>query len=244
MLDPPVLTPADDAFGVLHGDPPVAALDEDDRADHGDDHDRQQEHDAQRPDLPGLHLIERGQDHRVRQVDDDAGEDQQRHAVADAALGDLLAQPHDEHRAGGQRQHGHQPEAPARVVHQRQTAGDASVVRSSQMAIAERLHERQHQRQVARVLGDLAAAELAFLRDPLEIRPHDRQQLQDDRRADVRHHAEREDRHARQVAAGEHVVEAEHRVVRLIGEQRQRFLVHARRRDVIARPGTRRAAPA
>jgi len=28
--------------------------------------------------------------------DDDAGENQKRHAVADTALGDLLAQPHDE----------------------------------------------------------------------------------------------------------------------------------------------------
>ena len=38
----------------------------------------------------------------ARQADDDAGEDQQRHAVADAALSDLLAQPHDEGGAGGQ----------------------------------------------------------------------------------------------------------------------------------------------
>ena len=36
------------------------------------------------------------------QADDDAGEDQQRHTVADAALGDLLTQPHDEGSAGGQ----------------------------------------------------------------------------------------------------------------------------------------------
>ena len=39
---------------------------------------------------PGLHLVERLQD-AAREADDDAGEDQQRHAVADAALGDLLA---------------------------------------------------------------------------------------------------------------------------------------------------------
>ena len=68
-------------------------------------------------------------------------------------------------------------------------------------------------RAVARVLRDLPAAELAFLREPLEVRPDDRQQLQDDRRADVRHDAEREDRHLRQVLAREHVVQAEHRVL-------------------------------
>ena len=39
------------------------------------------------------------------QADDDAGEDEQRHAVADAALGDLLTQPHDEGGAGSEREH-------------------------------------------------------------------------------------------------------------------------------------------
>ncbi len=42
----------------------------------------------------------------ARQPDDNAGKNQQRHAVADAALRDLLAQPHDERAARGQRQHG------------------------------------------------------------------------------------------------------------------------------------------
>ena len=50
----------------------------------------------------------------ARQADHDAGKDQQRHAVADAALGDLLAQPHDEGAAGSQGQHRHQDEADAR----------------------------------------------------------------------------------------------------------------------------------
>ena len=66
--------------------------------------------------------------HRVREVDDDAGEDDERHAVADAALGDLLAEPHDERRAGRQREHRQQPEAPARAVDERQTAGDVRLL--------------------------------------------------------------------------------------------------------------------
>ncbi len=45
------------------------------------------------------------------QAHHDAGEDQQAHAVADAAVGNLLAQPHDEGGAGGQGHHGHQDEA-------------------------------------------------------------------------------------------------------------------------------------
>src|SRR6185436_9011891 len=45
-----------------------------------------------------------------------------------------------------------------------------------------------------------------------------------------------EDGDSRQAAAGEHVVETEHRAGSLFGEQAQRFLVHARRRNVITDP--------
>jgi len=99
---------------------------------------------------------------------------------------------------------------------------------------AERLHEAQDNRPVARVLRDLAAPELAFLRQPLEVRPDDGEQLQDDRRADVRHDAEREDRDARQAPAGEHVVHAEHRVLELPRELAERREVHPRHGDVVA----------
>ena len=132
----------------------------------------------------------------------------------------------------------HQPEAPARVVDERQAAGDLRLALEEDRD-AERLHDAQQDRAVARVLRDLAAAELAFLRQPLEVRPDDRQQLQDDRRADVRHDAEREDRHLRQVAAREHVVEAEHRVLRLRAPSSASAAVFdAGRRDVAARRGT------
>ena len=40
-----------------------------------------------------------------REAADDRGEDQQRHAVADAALGDQLAHPHEQGGAGGEREH-------------------------------------------------------------------------------------------------------------------------------------------
>ena len=53
------------------------------------------------------------------QAHHDADENDQRHAVADAALADLLAQPHDEGRTGGQRQNGHQHKGGARIIDQR-----------------------------------------------------------------------------------------------------------------------------
>ena len=49
-------------------------------------------------------------DDGVRQVGDDAGEDDQRNAVADAARGDLLAEPHQEHGAADQRDDGRDAE--------------------------------------------------------------------------------------------------------------------------------------
>ena len=55
-----------------------------------------------------------------RQADHDAGEDDERDAVADAALGDLLAEPHDERGPGRQGQHREEAETPARVRHQRE----------------------------------------------------------------------------------------------------------------------------
>ncbi len=228
---PAVHAPAHHALGVVHRDAAMRPLHVHDARDHRHHH-QQQQRQPQQADFARLQLIQR-RHHRARQPDDDARVDDERHAVADAALGDLLAEPHHEDRARGQREHGQQAEAPARLVHQRQATGDVGLPLQEDRD-AERLDDRQQDRPVAGVLRDLPATQLAFLRDALEGRPHHRQQLQDDRRADVRHHAEREDRHARQVAARKQVVQAEHRVARLLGQQRQRLGVHTGRRDVVA----------
>ena len=50
------------------------------------------------------------------QADDDAGEDEQAHTVADTALGDLLAEPHDEGGAGGEGDDAERDEGAARMV--------------------------------------------------------------------------------------------------------------------------------
>ena len=97
-----------DPLGVLHRDAPLAALDEDDKRDDGDHRHDQQEQSRNRQGSPGLgaRLI-----HQIRDAagntHHDAGEDQQAHAVADAAVGNLLTQPHDECRARRQGEHGH-----------------------------------------------------------------------------------------------------------------------------------------
>ena len=54
---------------------------------------------------------------------DDAGQDDQRDAVADAARGDLLAEPHQEHRAADQGHDRDQAEEQPGIEHRRFGAG-------------------------------------------------------------------------------------------------------------------------
>ena len=81
----------------------------------------------------------------------DTGKNQQRHAVADAAFGNLLTQPHDEDTARGQRQHRHQDETDAGIEYEiarlLQADGDA-----------EGLDRAEHDCQIAGPLRDLFAA--------------------------------------------------------------------------------------
>jgi hypothetical protein len=59
-------------------------------------------------------------------------------------------------------------------------------------------------------LRDLATPELAFLLQALQIRPYHHQQLQNNRRGDVRHDAKRKNRQPAEIAAAEEVDNAQH----------------------------------
>ncbi len=143
----------------------------------------------------------------------DRGEDQQRHAVADSALGDELGEPHDEAGARGHRDDHEQLRPPGLVGQELVAGGDAAVAEELTAAgdrdERRRLQERERDREVARVLGEAGLACLALLVQRLEVRDDDAQQLHDDRRRDVRHDAEREDRQLQQRAAREEVDERE-----------------------------------
>src|SRR5208337_4235216 len=83
---------ADYAFGVLHRNTALAAFDEDDKRNHGDHQHYQQQHRRNGESAPslGLNFVpEVG--YAAGQAHYDAGKDEQRHAVTDAAFGDLLA---------------------------------------------------------------------------------------------------------------------------------------------------------
>ena len=150
----------------------------------------------------------------ARQAHHDAGEDQQAHAVADAAVGDLLTQPHDEGGAGGEGHHGHQDEAWSRVQH----VGDAARAVGQGEGDGQRLHRAQDHGDVAGPLGDLAPPQLAFLLQLGQRFVDHGQQLEDDGGGDVGHDAQGEDGQAAKVSAAEQVDQAEGAACLLIEE--------------------------
>ncbi len=154
---------------------------------------------------------------------DDAGEDDEADAVADAPLGDELADPHQDDRARGQgRDLGQRLEA-RQVERARQ-----DVLRRQQGQHAVGLQDRHRDGQVAGVLVDLVAPELTLAAERLERRHDARHQLHDDRGVDVRVHPQRDDREVRQAAAREQVEQADQRVA--LDELLQLRLVDARDR--------------
>jgi hypothetical protein len=190
----------DHAPGVLHRDAALGLLHEDDAGD-----DAQTHHDDQQEGEGAVLLEDR--EHGAREGGHDLGEDQDRHAVADAAVGDELAEPHDDR---GARHHGDHDQQEAEdvvgVVQQRQRAGPAEELSGpGEGHDAGRLQQRQAQRQVAGVLGDLLLAGLTLLLQGLQPRYDDREQLHHDAGGDVGHDPEREDRELQERATGEHV---------------------------------------
>ena len=190
---------ADLALGVVHRDAALRALDE--HAEGGDTEHHDDEHDGEQArHLAGVDLLDRAAD-GAREAGNDAAQDDHRDAVAHAALGDLLTQPHEEHGARGHGDGRDEQELPARRDHHAlllQAAGGD-----------ERLEQREAQRAVTRDLGELAPAGLAFLAVFHPLRHHHRHHLHDDRRGDVGHDAHGEDGQALERAAREHVHDAE-----------------------------------
>ncbi|QIP39286.1 Uncharacterized protein G9444_2042 [Rhodococcus erythropolis] len=188
---------SDHPLRVLHRDTTLTLLDEDDT---GDDQQRCE--------------ADEGEDQRTTAVEDclalardtrcDTGEDEEGHAVADATFGDDLAEPHDHGSTGSHDQHD-DDKTEDRLV------GDDVVTALEQLSAcrksddAGRLQDCQSNGQVTRVLRHLGLAGLAFFPKFLELRNHHGQELHDDARRDVRHDADRKDRHLQQSAAGEQV---------------------------------------
>ncbi len=139
----------------------------------------------------------------VRQADHDSREDDQRHAVAHATLGDLFTQPHDEGGAGGERNNGQHHEADART-------DDHSLLHTHQsLGNPKRLNNREDDGEVTGPLRNLAAPELAFFLQFLKSRHHHREQLQNDGCRDIRHDPQSKDGEPPDVSAREEIEESE-----------------------------------
>jgi hypothetical protein len=149
----------------------------------------------------------------------DRGEHQHAHAVADAAVGDELAEPHDDAGTGGHAEHHRRQREDVLVVQDRAlVAAGEQLARARQGDEAGRLKDRQADGEVPAVLGQLLLAGLAFLLQLLEPRDDHDEQLDDDARGDVGHDAQRESRELEQRAAGEQVDQRiDVRVVALAG---------------------------
>src|SRR5215467_4757772 len=192
-------SPAHNTLGVLHRDAPLSAFHEHDEGDY-DDHQHDQEDDGDRSKTaPGAGLDFVPQlGNSSRQSHDDAGKDQQRHAVAYTALRDLFAQPHDEDAAGGERDDSHQNERYARIEH----VTLALKCRGNSQA----LQCRQDKGEIARPLRDLPASQFALFLQAREWLIYHGEQLQNDGSRDVRHDAEGKDCQTAKIAAAEQIV--------------------------------------
>ena len=192
------------------------------------------------------HVDEGGE--RAGDVGEDADGDQDGRAVADAALGDLLAEPEHDDRAGGEQADAETDEE-GLALHDDDGAGEiteseglADLLRIAEGAEEQRgLDDRDEDGEVAGVLGDLLAADFAFLLQAGDGRHDGRHQLHDDRGADVRHDAQREDRSLEERAAREHVVHRDHSAGRLVGHGvvviHDVLRIDTRQRDVRADTG-------
>ena len=209
---------------IVHGDLAQTPLHEHDEI--GDaEHQHDDQQDRQAADVAVANLFQRA-DRRRRQAGDDTGEDDQRDAVADAALGDLLAEPHQEHGAGGQRDDRGQHEADALVV------GHALLLQGGRDT--EALHHGQEHGAHARILGQLAPTALALIAHRLPRTVDLAHQLHDDRGGDIRHHVQREQAEAMQGATGEHVEHVHDGALLAVHQFQHLLRIDARHRYVAA----------
>ena len=136
-----------------------------------------------------------------RESRNDPGEDQDRDTVTDTAFSDLFAEPHQEHSPCDQTYNSGEIERKAWINHQalhtrhiRQTGSNT-----------DRLEYSQHQSTVAGVLADLTTTRLPFFLQFCQRLINNGQQLDNDRRRNIRHDPQSKDRSTAESTTREHV---------------------------------------
>ena len=213
-------------LGVVNGDTTLTTLNEHHKTDNR--YCQQTDSDqGENVDIACARRLERLPD-CSRKTGNDTREDQHRDTVAHTALGDLLAQPHHEHRACHEGGDGNDMEAQAyRKRHA--LVGQAN-------GHANGLNQCQDNGAVAGVLADLATASFTFLLQLLQLRADRSHQLHDDRCRDIRHDPQCKDAHALERATGKHVEQAKNGPLILPKQIRQTVWIDARNRDMRTYP--------
>ena len=165
---------------------------------------------------------------RGGQFSDNADKDDKGDTVADAACGDLLTQPHQEHSPAHKGDHTGRAEKQARIGHK-----TASLKAHSDTV---GLHRRKDHGPVARVLVDLLTPLLTLFLELLKLGNHRSHQLNDDRGRNVGHDPKGKDAHTGNRTAGEHVEHAPQASCGLVKECAQFLCVDTGDRDI--RPDT------
>ncbi|RMR53655.1 hypothetical protein ALP83_05648 [Pseudomonas syringae pv. actinidiae] len=161
-----------------------------------------------------------------RKTSDDTCEDQHRDTVADTALGNLLAQPHHEHRTCHEGSYGHKVET--------QVPRKRDALTRQANGHADSLNKSQDNSAIAGVLAYLATASFTFLLQLLQLRADGGHQLHDDRCRNVRHDPQCKDAHPFQRATGKHVEQAKNGPLILSKQFCESVRVNTWNRDVCA----------
>ena len=200
---------SDNALGVLDGDTALGIIDEHDQ---NDDRQRSEEHQDGDPPLElAAHDVGDGGDDRGGEAGDDAGKQDHGDTVADAELGDLLAQPQDQRGTGGEGQDDDDRGPDVAVG----LSGEDAVVLDEHVE-AEALQQADADGGIAGDGGDLLAALFAlFLAHALKGRDGDAEELNNDARIDVGLDAQCEDGGLGEGAAGHDVQQAQDGVLKL-----------------------------
>ena len=204
-----VLAAPNHALGVLDWDPALSLLNV-----HNGDSDDEQQRDDRSDRTPLASLADRQK--LLGQTSGNRGEDQEGHTVADAALRDELAEPHDDAGTGHHDDDHHDEGQDRMIANNGLGAGLEELAAAGQRDRRRGLEDAQEDRQITRVLRQLRLSGLTFLVEVIETRDDDPQKLDDDRRGDVGHDAQREDRQLQQSTTREQVHEVKQRGLRLL----------------------------
>jgi len=204
--------PADRASGRVERDLAHAVREQDRHEEHEE---REEQEEGQLDDtVLGRHAadgaeLQGGLPERVGEAGADVHHDDDGHAVADAALGHLLAEPHHQHRGRRHRDHREDLEADAAPGDEGVLEAEGGLGVLEELGDAEGLAGAEHEREVAGRLGELLAADVALARHLLQRRDDRRHELDDDAGVDVGPDRERADGAVGERAAGEEVGHAE-----------------------------------